>query len=79
MYHPVQMNYLSAGFVARHCDSWQPSCRGLYAASIIKCENIFKTCEAMFLKTVDLIAKQLSEVKKSIFLTWNRHILFTQL
>ena len=74
------MNYLAAGFVARHCDSWQPSCRGLYvyATSIIKCENFFKTYEAMFLKTVDLTTKQLPEMKSSISLTWNSHILFTE-
>ena len=77
-HHPVQINYLTAaGFAVKVLRFKTISCRELYPASILKGENIFKTCEAMFLKTADFITKKIPEIKSSIFRIWNRPNLFT--
>ena len=52
--------------------------RGISRHVIAFHENIFKSCDTMFLKTVGFIEKRFSAMKSSIFLTSNRPIYSSQ-
>ena len=72
------MNYLSAVFAVFHVVFGKRAAEDYNIRVFWKCKNISEICEAMFLKTADFITKQIPEMKRSIFRTWNRPIFFTQ-